>query len=319
MRPPKLLVALSVLLALGTSDAAPPHITFFLVDDLGWNDVSCTGPSRSRRQTLTVWRPRHPAEQLPREPSMRPTRASPLSGRSVIHHGIYTPYNNGNAASGLNLVHAAAPAPEGFLRVRVPRCGQWHWASSRPPTCRPTVASIVYWFLLGRHGLLDPRAVGRRRPGQRHRLQPRARPPHRWRRLWLHTRTGCAVQHVGRLLDAMFARKAARGSKTMLRPDRTYRCSSCPSKASTVATTTLYRRPTRTYDAERISPNATCGSWSTTEEGTCTLAAMRKSVAAAVSAVDDAVGDVAAALQRAGMPRQPHRALDRQWHDHLTT
>ena len=33
------------------------------------------------------------------------------------------------------------------------------------------------------------------------------------------------------------------------------------------------------------------------------LAAMRKSVAAAVSAVDDAVGDVVRALQRAGMYR----------------
>ena len=50
--------------------------------------------------------------------------------------------------------------------------------------------------------------------------------------------------------------------------------------------------------------NESCGSWSRTEHGACTKAAMRLSVAAAVSAVDDAIGDVVTSLRRAGMYRQ---------------
>ena len=49
-----------------------------------------------------------------------------------------------------------------------------------------------------------------------------------------------------------------------------------------------------------IAPT-TCGSWDATQHGNCTLAAMRRSVAAAVMAVDDAVGDVMTSLRRAGM------------------
>ena len=51
-------------------------------------------------------------------PVCSPTRASLMSGRSVIHHGVYTPYGGGDDASGLNLTHAAACPPEADLRLR---------------------------------------------------------------------------------------------------------------------------------------------------------------------------------------------------------
>lgn len=52
---------------------------------------------------------------------------------------------------------------------------------------------------------------------------------------------------------------------------------------------------------EVISPASTCGSWDGTNRGECTLPAMRKSVAATASAVDDGIGTVVAALKAARM------------------
>ena len=52
---------------------------------------------------------------------------------------------------------------------------------------------------------------------------------------------------------------------------------------------------------EKISPQATCGSWQRPQAGSCTLPAMRKSVAAIASSVDDAIGSVVASLKKASM------------------
>lgn len=52
---------------------------------------------------------------------------------------------------------------------------------------------------------------------------------------------------------------------------------------------------------ESISPNATCGQWELPNEGNCTKVAMRKTVAATVVAIDDAVAVVESALRDAGM------------------
>jgi len=50
-----------------------------------------------------------------------------------------------------------------------------------------------------------------------------------------------------------------------------------------------------------ISPDKTCGQWQHPLQGSCTKAAMRKSVAGCISAVDDAVAQVVDALEKAGM------------------
>ena len=50
-----------------------------------------------------------------------------------------------------------------------------------------------------------------------------------------------------------------------------------------------------------ISPAETCGSWQRPQTGDCTLRAMRKSVAAVATSVDDAIGGVVGSLKRAQM------------------
>ena len=111
--------------------AAPPHITFFLVDDLGWNDVSMHGSPQIPTPNI---------DQLAAggirlnnyyvNPVCSPTRASLMSGRSVIHHGIYTPYGNGDDASGLNLSYTLLPqhlkASYGYATYMVLAMVTWH-------------------------------------------------------------------------------------------------------------------------------------------------------------------------------------------------
>ena len=125
-----------------------PHITFFLVDvraevasvsmcpcslnvnavwsavawlmsgaggcrmqDLGWNDVSMHGSDQIPTPNID-----HLAATGQRlnnyyvNPVCSPTRASLMSGRSVIHHGVFTPYGSGDDASGLNLTYTLLPA-----------------------------------------------------------------------------------------------------------------------------------------------------------------------------------------------------------------
>jgi arylsulfatase A-like enzyme len=95
--------------AFGAAGTAP-HITFFLVDDMGWNDVSMHGSSQIPTPVIddlaaTGIR----LNQYYVNPVCSPTRASLMSGRSVIHHGIYTPYGMGVDSSGLNLSYTLLP------------------------------------------------------------------------------------------------------------------------------------------------------------------------------------------------------------------
>ena len=70
-------------------------------------------------------------------PVCSPTRASLMSGRSVIHHGVYTPYGGGDDASGLNLTYTLLPShlkqTYGYATYMVGK-----WVSPRPwSSCCP--------------------------------------------------------------------------------------------------------------------------------------------------------------------------------------
>ena len=79
--------------------------------DLGWNDVSMHGSDQIPTPNID-----HLAATGQRlnnyyvNPVCSPTRASLMSGRSVIHHGVFTPYGSGDDASGLNLTYTLLPA-----------------------------------------------------------------------------------------------------------------------------------------------------------------------------------------------------------------
>ena len=68
------------------------------------------------------------------------TRAASLqSGRSVVHHGIFTPYGGGDDASGLNLTFTLLPAhlkkDYGYATYMIGKCASspWHRPRGAPP------------------------------------------------------------------------------------------------------------------------------------------------------------------------------------------
>ena len=79
-----------------TVAAQRPHILMIVADDLGWNDVPWHGSNQIEAPTLA----RLAAdgvilENLYVEPICSPTRASLLSGRHIIHTGIFQPLHTG--------------------------------------------------------------------------------------------------------------------------------------------------------------------------------------------------------------------------------
>ena len=93
-----------------------PNIIFFLADDLGWNDVSYHGSAQIPTPTLD--RLANSGVRLSNyyvNPVCSPTRGSLMSGRSMMHTGIQTPYPAGNDAEGLNLSYTILPERTSIL------------------------------------------------------------------------------------------------------------------------------------------------------------------------------------------------------------
>jgi arylsulfatase A-like enzyme len=88
----------------------PPHIVLIVIDDLGWNDVSVHGSAQIPTPHIDVLaRDGVLLNNYYVNPVCSPTRASLLSGRAIIHHGIFTPFSAGSTAEGLNLSYPLLP------------------------------------------------------------------------------------------------------------------------------------------------------------------------------------------------------------------
>ena len=101
---------------------------FFLADDLGWNDVGFHGSPQIPTPNIdALARAGIILDQYYVNPVCSPTRASLMSGRSMIHTGIQTPYHSGCDASGLNLTYTLLPqhlkARHNYTSFMV---GKWH-------------------------------------------------------------------------------------------------------------------------------------------------------------------------------------------------
>ena len=95
--------------------ASRPNIIFFLADDLGWNDVSYHGSAQIPTPNLDrLARSGVRLSSYYVNPVCSPTRASLMSGRSMMHTGIQTPYGDGNNAAGLNLSYTILPERKSF-------------------------------------------------------------------------------------------------------------------------------------------------------------------------------------------------------------
>lgn len=134
---PLLLALLAMLLCSAPAVASrEPNIVFILADDLGYNDVSLHGGS--------AWATPH-IDSMARDglelrsyyvqPVCSPSRASLLTGRHVIHTGVYIALNSGMPpfpylSIELKLLPSYLPKHKSFL------IGKWHLGFNTPQ-CLP--------------------------------------------------------------------------------------------------------------------------------------------------------------------------------------
>jgi len=94
----------TVLLTTGTIDASsssssassPPHILFIVADDLGYNDISLHGSPQIPTPNIdSLAQDGVTLGRFYANPVCSPTRTSLLSGRSTCHTGIYMPFLDG--------------------------------------------------------------------------------------------------------------------------------------------------------------------------------------------------------------------------------
>ena len=103
-------ILLGSLASAAAAAATPPHIVFILSDDLGWNDVSFHGSEQIGTPNIdAIATEGTPLYNYHIQPVCSPTRSTILSGRHVIHTGLYMPFAQGTNLR-LSLNYTLLPA-----------------------------------------------------------------------------------------------------------------------------------------------------------------------------------------------------------------
>jgi len=85
-----------LLLAVPAAAAAPSNVVFIVADDLGYSDISFQGgPQIPTPHIDALFRGGAALRAYRAQPVCSPTRASIMSGRHVVHTGIYMPFDGG--------------------------------------------------------------------------------------------------------------------------------------------------------------------------------------------------------------------------------
>ena len=128
-----------------------PNIVFILADDLGTGDIDVhTDPAQVPTPHIrALFEGGVELTQLYHQPVCSPTRASLLSGRHVIHTGIYMPFPSGVDATHLNTSYTLLPRylqrAAGYHSHIV---GKWHLGASQvkaTPGGRGFDSHLGYW------------------------------------------------------------------------------------------------------------------------------------------------------------------------------
>ena len=130
--------------------APPPNIVFIVTDDMGFNDVSLHGSQQV--PTPNIDSIAHAGVTLNRyytQPVCSPTRATIMTGRHAIHHGIYLPFDHGVGVNHLQLNFTLLPA---YLKraanYSTHAIAKWHLGGnsvSATPTGRGFDSFMGYW------------------------------------------------------------------------------------------------------------------------------------------------------------------------------
>ena len=283
-------------------NAERPHILFILSDDTGWNDVSFHGSQQIPTPTIDSLAAN--GLQLNNyyvNPVCSPTRASLMSGRSVIHHGVQTPFSHGNDAAGLNLSYTLLPEQlNKQFNYTSYMIGKWHLGMKTGdylPSSRGF--SKFYGFYLGCSDYWshysnvddgDQTGLDLHEGGEGLGMRAGEERP---------------VYNTGGVYSTdLYSQKAAEwiSDHGKERPDSPM-FMYLAYQATHSANNDFVQAPDSYIEKfDNISPkNETCGQYDSPGSKTCTRRAMRKTIAATVSNLDDGIKTVVDALKRAGM------------------
>ncbi|KAJ9473776.1 putative sulfatase PB10D8.02c [Diplonema papillatum] len=128
--------------------AARPNVMFLLADDLGWNDIERHGsPQISTPNINSICDEGIQLNRYYGQPVCSPTRSTILSGRHVIHSGVYFPFGQGTSLR-LNVSWKLLPeyfTDNGYDAHMV---GKWHLGQNTLnalPTGRGFQSYLGYW------------------------------------------------------------------------------------------------------------------------------------------------------------------------------
>ena len=302
-----LLAALTLLwsfphLGLSGTPTKRPHILFILSDDTGWNDVSFHGSRQIPTPTIDSLA----AEGLQLNnyyvnPVCSPTRASLMTGRSVIHHGIQTPFSHGNDAAGLNLSYTLLPEQlKTQFNYTSYMIGKWHLGMKTPdylPSSRGF--SKFYGFYLGCSDYWshysnvddgDQTGLDFHEGGEALGMKPGLEKP--------------VYDTGGMYSTTLYSQKAAEWISDHARERPNSPMFMYLSYQATHSANNDFVQAPASYinRFNHISPeNETCGQYDPPGSHSCNHRAMRKTIAATVSALDDGIKTVVDALKNTGM------------------
>ena len=118
-----------------------------VADDLGFNDVSFHGSTQIPTPAIDELAATGlTLDNYHAQPVCSPTRASILSGRHAIHHGIYMPF--GSAELRLNLTYTLLPGYLKRLGYETHAVGKWHIGENELAAL-PTKHIHTPWLMQG--------------------------------------------------------------------------------------------------------------------------------------------------------------------------
>ncbi len=143
------LLLLPLLLQCAAS-SRPPNILFIVADDLGWNDISAHGSPQIPTPNLdALFSGGATLNTYHAQPVCSPTRTSMLSGRHVIHSGIYMPFDSGVTNEALDPAYTLLPR---YLKraanYSTHLVGKWHLGANTrnaTPVGRGFDSAYGYW------------------------------------------------------------------------------------------------------------------------------------------------------------------------------
>jgi arylsulfatase A-like enzyme len=297
-----IIVSIALLLLATNVSSSSPNILFILSDDTGWNDVSFHGSLQIPTPTMDALASNGiTLNNYYVNPVCSPTRASIMSGRSMIHHGIQTPFDHGNDASGLNLSYTLFPEQlKQHFNYSTYMIGKWH-LGMKTKDYLPSSRGFdkFYGFYLGcsdywkHYGDVDDNGeagLDLHEGGIELNIPPGEDVP--------------LYNTASQYSTTLYGKKAIEWIDLHAKTKPNVPWYMYLSFQGTHSGNNKFvQAPAKKIEKfKSISPDETCGQYDVcTTTPTCTHQAMRKTCAATLSVVDDAISDIVETLKATGM------------------